>query len=128
MDKKKLERIEAVAKEAEKEVEKVDVLDVLLDEENDEPIVLTDDKGKTFTFEQIAVIPYNEKVYCVLKPVDQIEGIQDDEAVVFYVDERPTGSVLIVETDEKTAIAVFDEYYNLLDAAKPKTKKKPSKK
>ena len=123
MDKKKLEKIEEVSKEVEKEA-KVDILDVLLDEDNKEPIVLTDEKGKRFTFEQIAVIPYNEKIYCVLKPVEAIQGIADDEAVVFYVDERPTGSVLMVETDEKTAINVFDEYYNLLDEADAKKKSK----
>lgn len=123
MDKKKLEKIEEVSKEVEKEA-KVDILDVLLDEDNKEPIVLTDEKGKRFTFEQIAVIPYNEKIYCVLKPVEEIQGIADDEAVVFYVEERPTGSVLMVETDEKTAINVFDEYYNLLDEADAKKKSK----
>ena len=128
MDKKKLEKIEEVANEAEKEAARVDILDVLLDEENTDPIVLTDEAGKRYTFEQIAIIPYNEKVYCVLKPIDKVEGISEDEAVVFYVDERPTGSVLMVETDEKTAINVFDEYYNLLDQADAKTKKKPAKK
>ena len=126
MDKKKLDRINEAAAEAAKEAEKVDILDVLLDEDNAEPIVLTDESGKRYTFEQIAVIPYNDKVYAVLKPVEKIEGINDDEAVVFYVDERPTGSVLMVETDEKVAISVFDEYYNLLDAENPK--KKSSKK
>jgi len=131
MDKKKLEQIEEVAKEAKKEAARVDILDVLLDEENTDPIVLTDEAGKRFTFEQVAIIPYNEKVYCVLKPVDKVDGIADDEAVVFYVDERPTGSVLMVETDEKTAISVFDQYYNLLDEAGAKKKapaKKPAKK
>ena len=126
MDKKKLDRINEAAAEAAKEAEKVDILDVLLDEDNAEPIVLTDESGKRYTFEQIAVSPHNDKVYAVLKPVEKIDGINDDEAVVFYVDERPTGSVLMVETDEKVAIDVFDEYYNLLDAENPK--KKSSKK
>ena len=111
---------------------------LILDEKNKEPIVLSDEEGKKFTFEQIAVIPYNDKVYAVLKPVDKIDGVNDDEAIVFVVDERPTGSVLMVESDEKVAISVFDEYYNLLDEAESKkeTKKtttakkttKPSKK
>ncbi len=126
MDKKKLNKIEEVAKEAEKEAGAQDVLEVLLDEHNTDPISLMDEKGKVMTFEQIAVIPYNEKVYCVLRPLDKIPGIKDDEAVVFYVDERPTGSVLMVEQNEKTAIAVFDEYYNLLEKESKPTK--PSKK
>lgn len=130
MDKKKLEKIEQVSKEAEKEIKKQDVLDILLDENNTDPIVLSDEEGRRFSFEQIAVIPYNEKVYAVLKPVEAIDGISDDEAIVFVVDERPTGSVLLVESDEKVAISVFDEYYNLLDEAesKKKAEKKPAKK
>jgi len=122
MDKKKLEKIEEVAKEAEKETKEPDILDVLLDENNTDPIVLRDENGRILTFEQIAIIPYNERVYCVLKPIEKVEGIADDEAVVFYADERPTGTVLLVETNEKTAIAVFDEYYNLLEQQNPKKK------
>lgn len=115
MDKKKVQQIEEVSKKAE---ESFDILDVLLDEENKDPIVLVDEKGKQLSFEQIAVIPYNEKIYAVLKPIDKIENIADDEAVVFYVDEREgQAPVLMVETNEKTAMAVFEEYYNLLDEA-----------
>ncbi|MBR1890383.1 MAG: hypothetical protein IJ817_01690 [Clostridia bacterium] len=131
MDKNKLKKINEVADETENANAQPDILDILLDEDNKDPIVLADESGKRLTFEQIAVIPYNEKVYCVLKPVDHIDGINDDEAIVFYVDERPTGPVLMVEPNEKTAINVFDEYYNLLDAEQAKNKaakKKPAKK
>lgn len=129
MDKNKLKQIEEVSKEVEKEAEKVDILDILLDEDNKDPIILLDNTGKRLTFEQIAVIPYNEKIYCVLKPMDKIDNVQDDEAIVFYVEEKDGEEpVLMVETDEKTAIDVFDEYYNLLDEAEAQSKKKPSKK
>ena len=124
MDKKKMNQIEEVSKEAEKEMEREDILDILLDEDNKDPIVLLDNNGRRLTFEQIAVIPYNEKIYCVLKPVDKIDNVQDDEAIVFYVEEKEGEEpVLMVETDEKTAINVFDEYYNLLDAAEADSKK-----
>ena len=94
---------------------KNDVLDVLLDAENKDPIVLTDEKGKSFAFEQIAVIPYNQRIYAVLHPIDRIEGVEDDEAVVFYVDDSKDDPVLVVETDEPTALAVFGKYYDLLE-------------
>ncbi len=120
MDKKKLEKIEEVAKQVD---ESRDIIDILLDEDNKDPIVLVDDKGKKLSFEQIAVIPHNDKIYCVLKPIDKIENVQDDEAIVFYVDEQDGKEpVLMVETDEKTAMDVFDEYYNLLDEAEAKSK------
>lgn len=118
MDKKKMEKVEEISKKVEQEEQQPDIIDILLDEDNKDPIVLVDGQGKKLSFEQIAVIPYNNKIYCVLKPIDKIENVQDDEAIVFFVDEQEGKEpVLIVETDEKVAMDVFDEYYNLLDVA-----------
>lgn len=93
----------------------MDILDILLDESNREPITLTDDFGKTISFEQIAVIPHDNKIYCVLKPVDKLEGVEDDEAIVFYVDQDDDGYGLRVEADEKAALSVFEKYYDMLE-------------
>ena len=104
------------------ELKPIDIIDVLLDQDNKEPIVLMDEKGKQLTFEQVAVIPYEvrkeKRLYAVLKPIDKIEGIGEDEAIVFYVDTDEEGNSLIkVEEDEEVAIAVFDKYYDLLEEA-----------
>ena len=123
---------------AEKEVKKVeedkplDLLDVLLDPDNKEPIVLMDEKGKQLTFEQVAVIPHEvrkeNRLYVVLKPLDKIEGISEDEAIVFLVDTDDNGnSVIRVEEDEEIAIAVFDKYYDLLEEAQKEEKKAAKK-
>lgn len=93
-----------------------DIVDILLDEEDHEQIVLVDGGGNKVAFEQIAVIPHNDKLYCVLKPITHIDGVEDDEAIVFYVDEQEgKDPVLMVETNELTAIDVFEEYYDLLE-------------
>lgn len=115
MDKKKLEKIEEASRQAEMEAGSPNIIDILLDEVNKDPIVLVDEAGKKLTFEQIAVIPYNDVLYCVLKPIEHIDNVADDEAIVFYVDESGEEPVLRVETNEQIAINVFDEYYNLLD-------------
>nr|WP_278707551.1 hypothetical protein [Bacteroides intestinalis] len=99
-----------------------DILDILLDQDNRAPIVLVDEKGRRIAFEQVAIIPHEKNskryLYAVLKPITKIKGISDDEAIVFYVDEVETDNpVLKVETDEKVAIEVFDEYYKMLDEA-----------
>jgi len=44
-------------------VEKIDLLDVLLDHENKEPIQMMDEKGKILEFEQVAIIPYKKQLY-----------------------------------------------------------------
>lgn len=101
-------------KQDEKEV--VDIVDILLDEDNEEPITLYDENDKAVKFDQVAVIPLNDKLYAILKPIDEMEGVADDEAIVFAVKQDKNGeSILEIETDEPTAIKVFDEYYNLLD-------------
>ena len=93
----------------------MDILDILLDEENHDPIVLIDEDSALLKFEQIAVIPYNDKIYCVLKPIDPMKGVEEDEAIVFYVDEEDNPPSLKVETDELTSLKVFEEYYDLLE-------------
>ena len=92
-----------------------ELLDILLDEDNVDPIILFDDTGKRVAFEQVAIIPMGIEIYCVLKPLDEMEGVADDEALVFRVDEKDGAAVLVVETDEPTAHKVFEEYYNLVD-------------
>ena len=62
-----------------------------------------------------------------MKPLTQLDGIADDEAIVFKVDEDENGeAILRVETNEEIAIAVFDQYYNLVEESeneKAKAKK-----
>lgn len=98
-----------------------DIIDVLLDEENREPRVLLDGNGNKLAFEQVAVIPHNNKLYCILKPITHIDGVANDEAIIFYVDEQSgRNPVLMVETDELAAIDVFAEYYDLLEEQRKK--------
>jgi len=101
------------------DIVKVDILDVLLDEKNTAPIYMHNDKGDQIEFDQVAVIPYGENdLYCILKPITKVPGIKDDEAVVFKVDQDENGEgYLKVEENEEIAIAVFDQYYNLLEEA-----------
>ena len=118
-------------KQEEEEIVKVDLLDVLLDENNTAPIYMYDESGKQLKFEQVAVIPYGEDdLYCILKPLTKIDGIADDEAVVFRVDEDDNGeAILRVEDREEIAISVFDQYYNLIEESEgEKAKNKKNKK
>ena len=105
-------------KEVKEEVETgMHVLDILLDEENDEPIVLFDENDKAIRFDQVAIIPLEEKLFAILKPIDELPDVADDEAIVFRIqEEEEIDAQLVVETDEALAMRVFDEYYKLLDA------------
>lgn len=107
--------------------EPIDLLDVLLDEDDCDPITLMDSTGKEIDFEQVAVIPHEIEgkrfLFVVLKPLDEIPGIADDEALVFRADTDIRGNtILILEENESIAIDVFDKYYDLLEAEQ-KTKR-----
>ena len=127
MDKKKMQKVEEISNEVEQELSNFDILDVILDENNTDELVLQNEEGRQIRFEQVAVIPYNEKIYVILKPIDKLEGVEDDQAIVFLADETKRPTVLVPEADEAIAIKVFDEYYNLVEEANKKATKKNKK-
>lgn len=119
--------------EQKQETAQVDLLDVLLDKDNKEPITLMDEKGKQLSFEQIAMIVHEvkkeKKLFAILKPVDKIEGIGENEAIVFLVDQDKNGNTILkIEEDEDVAIDVFDDYYDLLEEEMAKQKEKKTAK
>ena len=91
---------------------KVNPIDALYDENNEDNIFLYNENDEPIEFAQIAVIPIEENVYVILKPIEPVEGIADDEALVFEIidDEE----IHIVQ-DEKIATKVFDIYYEMLN-------------
>ncbi len=91
-------------------------IELLLDENNTENLKLYDENNKETEFEQVAVIPMNEKVYAILKPVTKIVGVNDDEALVFVIEEIDDEDCLVIVDDEKVVDDVFKEYYELLKA------------
>ena len=93
-----------------------DIIDMLYDEENEENIVLYDETGKAVEFEQIALIPLEERSYVILKPLDcAAAGIGEDEAVVFEILETDGETQLTVVQDDDVIDAVFQVYERLLD-------------
>lgn len=104
----------------EQETEERDLLDILLDKDNKENVVLYNGDGDKVEFEQIAIIPLDKegeerKLYVILKPAEVMEGMADDEAVVFLCDFDEDGETrLVVEESDEVANEVFDKYYELI--------------
>lgn len=92
------------------------LIDRLLDENDSAPIVLYTDEGEEIAFEQVAVIPWQEEGYAILKPVVPTEGMTEEEALVFKLALEDGEGVLIIEEDDATVDAVFGEYYKMLAA------------
>ena len=91
----------------------ISVVDMLLDPDNESPITCVNDKGEVIKLDQIAVIPLKDKLYAILKPITKIEGVADDEALVFSVDVEEDTIEIISDFD--LIDKVFDVYYDLLE-------------
>ncbi len=89
---------------------------MLFDSNNKESIVLVNENNEEVKFAQVAIIPLNKKIYAILKPIDKVENIAEDEAIVFRVEFDDEGeAMLAVEPDDKIAEKVFDEFNKEVD-------------
>lgn len=83
--------------------------------EEDDIITLERADGEKIEFEEIAGIIYKFKFYALLKPVEPVEGVADDEAIIFEVIHLPGGDRKYnLVTDEEVMDGVFAEYLKLL--------------
>lgn len=85
--------------------------------EDDDIITLISPDGDEIDFVEIAGIAHEGKFYAMLQPVELIEGMQEDEALVFEVgrDDDGNDSFNIV-TDDDILDIVFKKYNELLDS------------
>lgn len=91
-----------------------ELIDKLYDEENNESIVLFSEKGQEIAFEQIAVIPHQDgRVYVILKPIQPIEGLGEDEGLVFFINDEK--KIVELVTDEGIIDWVFSVYDSLVE-------------
>ncbi len=88
-------------------------------EEDDEGIVtLLSATGEEVDFVEIAGIAHEGNFYAILQPVELLEGMEEDEALVFKVSRGANGEDHFeIELDEDIIDAVFAEYNRLLDEA-----------
>ena len=93
-------------------MEEMTTLEKLLSEDNFDTITLYDEDNNAIEFEQVAIVPYEDELYAILAPVSPLEGMGEDEALVFSVDEE-TESVDLV-TDEELGTKIFDIYYAMI--------------
>lgn len=88
-------------------------IDRFFDENNFENIKIEDNDGKVIEFEQIAVVDYEEKYYAILVPLTPMEGVNNDEALIFLIDEEK--DELTYCDDMATAQAVFAVFYENME-------------
>ena len=82
----------------------------------DDIVELTTDDGKKLKFYFVGTIEYKGKNYSAFEPAEQIDGIEDDDLVIFELagDDEETADLLPVE-DEALLDEVFEEFCRVLE-------------
>ena len=82
----------------------------------DEIVELTTEDGKKLKFYFVGTIEYKGKFYSAFEPAEQIDGMEDDDLIIFELsgDDEETADLLPVE-DEKLLDEVFEEFCRALD-------------
>lgn len=82
----------------------------------DDIVTLRSATGEDIDFVEIAGIAHKGNFYAILQPVVLIDGMQEDEALVFKVTRGDDGEDRFeIELDDEIIDAVFTEYNRLLD-------------
>ena len=83
---------------------------------DDDIVTLLSATGEEIDFVEIAGIAHKGNFYAILQPVELLEGMADDEALVFKVSRNEDGEDKFeIELDDEIIDAVFAEYNRLLD-------------
>lgn len=88
-------------------------IEQIMDENNKDNIILYDENNQPMEFMQIAVIPIDGVVYLILKPIED-ERLEEDEALVFFIDEFEGEECISIVEDDEIVDRVFEAYYKLL--------------
>ncbi len=93
-----------------------DYIEEAVDLEEDSIVTLTSADGQEIDFVEIAGIALRGNFYVILQPVELLEGMGEDEALVFKVTQDRDGEDHFnIELDDEIIGEVFEEYYRLLD-------------
>ncbi len=82
----------------------------------DDIVELTTEDGKKLKFYFVGTIEYKGKNYSAFEPAEQIDGIEDDDLIIFELsgDDEETADLLPIE-DEKLLDEVFEEFCRILE-------------
>ena len=82
----------------------------------EEIVELTTDEGKKLKFYFVGTIEYKGKNYSAFEPAEQIDGIEDDDLIIFELsgDDEETADLLPIE-DEGLLNEVFEEFCRVLE-------------
>lgn len=100
----------------EEQVEEVKAMDDERFMESGNPIVeLIDEDGKLVRFEHIYTVPYEQDEYVLLLPVDEVEGVGEDEVIIMRIEPGDEEDAYVGIDDDELLEKVFEKYLELAE-------------
>lgn len=82
--------------------------------DDNEIITLEDINGNNVDFYHIATFDYKEKWYIILQPVEPMEGVAEDEVIIYELGVDEDGNDKFVPIEDETLLnEVFEEFLRL---------------
>lgn len=87
-------------------------VEIILDENNEENVTLSyGENEEEVEFEQVAVVELDDDVFAILHPLDAIDGIEEEEVLVFKINKENKAIELVEDPDiiDEVIDACLDE-------------------
>jgi uncharacterized protein YrzB (UPF0473 family) len=78
-------------------------------------IELVDDSGTLVKFDLVMTFDYEGKRYAALLPIENVEGVGEDEVVLLEVVKEKSGDTFVSIDNPVLLDEVFDEFIELFD-------------
>ncbi len=79
-------------------------------------VVLTTDDGVEHNFYHVATVDYKNEWYVFFQPAEEIPDIDDDEVVIFRLEEDENGEDLFVPIEDENLLnEVYEEYVRMAE-------------
>lgn len=78
----------------------------ILFDKNEAVVALKNRSGRRINFEQVFALERRKSVYCLLRPLEKVEGLGDQSVLAFSL----TGNAFRAVKDKKILKCVYDAY------------------
>ena len=92
-----------------------------MDEDDDIITLYNEERDVDEDFYHLATLDVDDKWFVVLKPVEKLPDIEEDEVLIYEVQEGDDGDIFVAIEDEDLLQKVFDEFMKEMEALNDET-------
>ena len=92
-----------------------------MDEDDDIITLYNEERDVDEDFYHLATLDVDDKWFVVLKPVEKLPDIEEDEVLIYEVQEGYDGDIFVAIEDEDLLQKVFDEFMKEMEALDDET-------